>query len=366
MRLLFINSIHPRKFGGGEKWMIKAASGLSRAGHRVFVAGRGDSEILRAAQAAGVDTRALPIHGDLDPVATVRILRFLRRERIDLIVCNLNKDVRVAGLAGRIAGSVAVIARHGVQLCGKSWKHRLTLTRLTDGILTNTEAIRRAYTAYGWFGADFVRVIYNGIEHKFDVSPLDFGREFPGKKVVLSAGRLAQQKGYPFLIEAAALLRDQAELQFLVAGRGSEEGRLKAQVRRLGLESSFRFLGYLDDPDPALAGCDCFVLPSLFEGMPNAVMEAMALGKAVILTDVDGARELVENERSGLIVPPGDPAALAAAIRRVADDPELRSRLGREARVRVREQFTLEAMIGHLETYFQAKIDEKRAALPRG
>ena len=366
MQLLFINSIHPRKFGGGEKWMIKAAAGLTRAGHRVYVAGKPDSEILRAAGAAGVAARALPIHGDLDPVATWRILRFLRHERIDLVVCNLNKDVRVAGLAARMAGFPVVIARHGIQLCGKSWKHRLTLTRLTDGILTNTEAIRRAYASYGWFEPDFVRVIYNGIETKAQVRPLDFSREYPGKTVVLSAGRLAHQKGYPFLIEAAALLRDQDELQFLVAGRGSEEGRLKAHVRRLGLESRFRFLGYLEDPDPALAGCDCFVLPSLFEGMPNAVMEAMALGKAVILTDVNGARELVEHERSGLIVPPGDPAALATAIRRVAGDRELRARLGREARIRVQGQFTLEAMIGHLEAYFQAKIHEKRAASPRG
>jgi glycosyltransferase involved in cell wall biosynthesis len=366
MQLLFINSIHPRKFGGGEKWMIKAASGLTSAGHRVFVAGKPDSEILRAARAAGLPAPVLPIHGDLDPVATWRILRFLERERIDLIVCNLNKDVRVAGLAARIAGFPVVIARHGVQLCGRSWKHRLTLTRLADGILTNTEAIRRAYASYGWFGPDFVRVIYNGIEHKSQVRPLDFAREFPGKTVVLSAGRLAHQKGYPFLIEAAALLRDRDDLQFLVAGRGSDEGRLKAHVRRLGLESRFRFLGYLDDPDPALAGCDCFVLPSLFEGMPNAVMEAMALGKAVILTDVNGARELVEDERSGLIVPPGDPSALASAIRRAADDRDLRVRLGREAQIRVRERFTLEAMIGHLEAYFQARIHEKRAAFPRG
>jgi glycosyltransferase involved in cell wall biosynthesis len=366
MRLLFINSIHPRKFGGGEKWMVKAASGLSRLGHRVFVASKPGAEILKAARAAGVETKVLSIHGDFDPLATWRILRFIQTEKIDLVVCNLNKDVRVAGLACRIAVFPAVIARHGVQLCGRSWKHRITLQQLADGILTNTETIKRAYADYGWFDEDFVHVVYNGIEDKSGVRPRDFQTEYPGKKIVFSAGRLAAQKGFPFLIEAAALLRDRTDLLFLVAGRGSEEAKLEDRVRKRGLEDSFQFLGYFENLDPLAAGCDMFVLPSLFEGMPNAVMEAMAFGKAVILTDVNGARELAEDGKSGIIVPPGNAEALAGAVEKLADDPSMRAKLGDAACRRVRERFTLDAMIGNLETYFETKICEKRNHSKRG
>lgn len=359
MRILFVNSIGRNKYGGGEKWMILAAEGLARAGHAVELAGRAGSRLLQSASRAGIPIHTLSV---VRPIAFWQTALRIRRTPFDVVVCNLNRDVAAAGSLSRGAAGPVIIARHGIPAFGKpSSRYRRLARRDLDGILTNTISIKERYARYGWFGDDFVKVIYNGVPPAADVEPFDFSSRFPGKITLFSAGRLARQKGFVYLIEAARLLSGRrADLAFAIAGQGRLERELKQTVERFHLEPQFLFLGFVERVDPYLKGCDLFVLPSLFEGMPNAVMEAMALGKPVILTDVNGARELVEDGRSGIIVPPADAEALAAAIARLADDPVRRGELGRAARDRVQERFTVAAMVGQLEAYFEAKIREKR------
>jgi len=360
MNVLFINSIHPKKFGGGEKWMVTAAKGLTEAGHNVFLASKRGATILQVAKKAGVQTCVLNIYTDFSPLNTWRIARFLKKQHIQILVCNLNKDVRVAGLAARLVKNPVVIARHGVLLCGEEWKHKVALKRLTDGILTNTETIKEEYLRYGWFDEDFVKVIHNGVADKSHVTPYNFAQRFPGKKVVFSAGRLSKQKGFDYLIEAAALLlKKRSDLVFVVAGKGREEKQLKNLIQKYGIQDAFHFLGFSDDIDPYLKGCDLFVLSSLFEGMPNVIMEAMALGKAVVATDVNGTRELVVHGETGIVVPSRNPARLAEAIAKVMDDPEQRETYGRNGLKRVKAHFTIEKMIQNLEAYFQEKLQKK-------
>ncbi|ASQ89853.1 glycosyl transferase [Prosthecochloris sp. GSB1] len=361
MKILFINSIGREKFGGGEKWMVSAAKGLLDRGHDVTLASRKDSRILGYAAGKGVPVVAVEIHSDISPLKTLRIASYLKKEGVDILVCNLNKDVRVAGLAGRIAATPVVLARHGMLLCGKKWKHRLTLTRLTDGIITNSKTIRDAYEAYGWFEPEFVRVIHNGIVVPPRIEARDFSSRFPGMKIIYSAGRLAEQKGFNYLVEAAEILREKRnDLIFVVSGEGKLETELKAQVREAGLENRFIFEGFAPDIYPMLAGCDLFVLASLFEGMPNVVMEAMAAGKPVVATDVNGARELMDEGRTGIIVPPRDPKAMAEAIESIIDNPEKKASFGKEGKKRVAAEFTMNAMLDRLERHFEEKLAEKR------
>lgn len=359
MNILFMNSISAHKFGGGEKWMAVAAKGLSEKGHKVILASRRHSEILRRAEALGVATRELTIHGDCSPIKTLQIAKFLKQQKMDVLICNLNKDVRVAGLAARLIGSPVVIARHGILLCGKKLKHKIALTKLTDGILTNTQTIKKAYADYGWFDDNFVKVLYNGIEDKTSVKAFDFASEFGNKKVILSAGRLADQKGFSYLIEAAAILKDKCDdLVFVIAGQGKLEHALKKQVEQHRLDN-FHFWGFREDVDSLMKGCDLFVLPSLYEGMPNAVMEAMAVGKAVVSTDVNGARELMIDGETGVIVPPRDSTILAESIRTLINQPQLLKAYGEAGQARVLAHFTIPQMVENLETYFLQKINDK-------
>ena len=362
MNILFINSIARNKFGGGEKWMVNAAKGLLERGHRIMLASRHNSRILDYAARAGVPTTVIEIHSDISPAKTLQIASFLKKKRIEILICNLNKDVRVAGLAARLAGTPVVLARHGMQLCSNKWKHRITLTRLTDGIITNSETIKEAYNAYGWFGPEFVKVIYNGIVIPRHVTAHDFSQRFHGKKIIYSAGRLAEQKGFDYLIEAARILGEERnDLAFVVSGEGKTGPALKAQVKAAGLEDSFLFEGFKPDIYPRLKGCDLFVLASLFEGMPNVVMEAMAMAKPVIATDVNGARELMVDGKTGLVIPPRDPGAIAAAIRNLIDDPETMTGFGRSGKTRVEEHFTMDAMVDDLEHHLHRKLGEKHA-----
>lgn len=361
MNILFINSIGVNKLGGGEKWMVRAARGLHQAGHKVFVGGKKGSEVLQEAEKAGVPTRIFNIRADIGPIMTWKIARFLKAEDIEIMVCNLNKDVRVAGLAARIVGKPVVIARHGIQLAGNKWKHKVTLTNLTDGILTNSITIKKAYEGYGWFKPDHVKVIYNGIADKSGVVAHDFSKDYPGKKVILSAGRLSDQKGFDDLITAfATVSHKRDDLVLVIAGKGKLEDELKAHARNLGVEEKVKFLGFIENVDPLMKGCDLFVLSSLFEGMPNVVMEAMAVGKPVIATDVNGARELMNDGETGIIVPAKNPDILAQKILELLGNPEQMAAFGKAGEARVKSEFTIPAMVRQLETYFQSKLDEKR------
>ncbi|RMH66516.1 MAG: glycosyltransferase family 1 protein [Calditrichaeota bacterium] len=361
MNILFINSISADKFGGGEKWMIKAARCLREAGHGVWIASKNNAEILKRAAAFGVPTVEIGIYADFSPLKTLRVKRFLQENKVDVLVCNLNKDVRVAGLGARLAGDTVVIARHGVQLIGNEWKHKATLTRLTDGMVTNTQSIRETYESFGWFPPNHIRVIYNGIEDKSAVRAHDFSQDYPGRKVLFAAGRLSNQKGFEYLIDAAALLRARRDdFVVLIAGKGKEEESLRARIRDKGLEDVVHLLGFREDTESLTKGADLFVLSSLYEGMPNVVMEAMAVGKAVVATDVNGVRELMRDGETGLIVPSRDSAALAEAIARVLDDPQKLAQMGEAGLKRVREHFTIPGMVKKLEAFFQEKLDEKR------
>lgn len=370
LHILFINSIGRNKFGGGEKWMVNAAKGLTDRGHHVTLGSKRNSRILQYAASKGVQTEVFEIRGDLSPLSTLKIARWLKEHKTDILICNLNKDVRVAGLGARIAKTPVVLARHGMLLCSRKWKHKLTLTKLTDGIITNSRTIRAAYGEYGWFPKEFVQVIYNGLDIPDHVDRYDFSLQYPGKKIIYSAGRLSEQKGFTYLIKAAAILKkERSDLLFAVSGEGKLESELQQEINAAGLQDSFILLGFTADIFPMLKGCDLFVLASLFEGMPNVVMEAMAMKKPVIATDVNGARELMGATEAGtecttgIIIPPKDPAATANAIRRLIDSPATMEQYGNAGHERVEKEFTIAAMTSNLEGYLQEKLREKS---PRG
>jgi glycosyltransferase involved in cell wall biosynthesis len=168
------------------------------------------------------------------------------------------------------------------------------------------------------------------------------------------SARLEKQKGHQYLIEATAQV---PEALFLFAGVGSEQTRLEAQAKALGVTDRIIFLGHREDIADLLASCDLFVLPSLFEGLPLSILEAMAACKPVVATAVDGNNEIVIDGQTGLLVPPADPGALAGAIRTVLSDPVLARRLAAGGKARVQQEFCAEKMVKSVMQVYEELVN---------
>src|SRR5690554_1084610 len=192
MRVLFLNSIGRKKWGGGEKWMLMAAAGLAARGHEVLIGCAPGSIIRENAQKKGLSPVHVHFKSDFDLPGFLRLLRVLRRRQITHVVCGQNKDTKIAAVAAMLVPGVRVLARHGLQLIAKKWKYKFIFTRCIHGIFTNSETIRKAYESYGWFPDGFVQVIHNGFTPPDEVEPFDFRAKYGLEKdslVLFSAGR---------------------------------------------------------------------------------------------------------------------------------------------------------------------------------
>jgi glycosyltransferase involved in cell wall biosynthesis len=361
MQIAFVNFIGTGKFGGGEKWMVTAAAQLAARGHQVMMIGKAGSKFLDHAAKNALATLEISRWQKATGRYFHTLARELSKQNNEILICNLNTDVRSAGLLARLNGTPVVLARHGsLNYPKKRWRYRLSANYILDGIITNNQTIKNIYAGYEWFDERFVRVIHNGISIPETVAPYDFSKQFPDKKIIYSAGRLAEVKGFTYLIEAASILKKKRnDLIFVVSGEGKLEMELKKQAIDAGLEESFIFTGFSADIFPALKGCNLFVLSSILEGMPNVVMEAMAMQQPVVATDVNGVRELMVDGKTGFIVPPKEPVALATAIARVIDNPDMLAEFGKAGYERVKKEFTMSAMTSNLEGYLQQKLHEK-------
>ena len=204
-------------------------------------------------------------------------------------------------------------------------------------------------------------VVYNGVAlEDFDnIAPFDHPRPY-----VLGIGRMVPQKGFDILMEAFALA-DPPLHELLLAGDGPERPALEQRARSLGIESRVRFLGRCDRPKSValFKGCSFFVLPSRYEPLGIVNLEAMASGRAAIATDVGGVPELVVHEQTGLLVPADDPHAMAAALRRLFEDLELRVRLSRGGLNRVRG-FTWGSIAEQYRLIYQHVLEAKKTRKP--
>ena len=180
-------------------------------------------------------------------------------------------------------------------------------------------------------------VIHNGIALDRPRRP---SRSAAGPVTLLSVGRLRAPKDFRTLLHAMAAL-DRGTARLRIAGDGPDRAELEHEIARLGLGSVVELLGTRDDVDELLAGADVFVLSSASEGLPMSVLEAMAAGLPVVASAVGGVPELVRDGETGALVPPGDSAALASALRTIVADPALRERLGEAGRRRAEQEFSL-------------------------
>jgi glycosyltransferase involved in cell wall biosynthesis len=362
VKILILNSIGVSKWGGGEKWMVMAASGLTKLGHDVFIGCKKGSVIEQKANDRGVNIVHIDIGSDLSITGAIDLYRLGKKQQFDVVIGCQNKDVRNVGLFKKFLGSPLVISRQGVKLIHRSWKHKWTYTTFCDGIITNTQSIKDEYDSYGWWDSSFVKVIFNGVEESSGNEAFNFSTFLPQSikepKVILSAGRLSHQKGFEYLIEAASIVCSQrSDVFFFVAGKGKEEKSLRAMIELRNLKDRFFMIGFHANLEPLFKGSDTFVLSSLYEGMPNVVMEAMINQVPVVATKVNGVNELFSIANIGYLVPPSDAQSLATAIIECVDSPT--KTMVDNAYQQVLTNFSAHKMVENLENYLLELISKR-------
>ena len=331
-------------------------------------------ENVRLLEKEGIRSVVIPTMGRsvslLDDMRTLwTLIRIFRRERPAVVHTHTSK----AGVLGRIAAWIAKVPAvvhtpHGHVFYGhfgpfRSWlflQIERVLSVITHRLIALTEAERQDHLDRSVGKADRFVVVPSGIDReRFRRARIQgkhqpdwFGCP-PDALVVGSVGWLTDIKGHEYLIAAVAKLKqDFPALHLVIIGSGDRHDALLQQAELAGLRDAVHLLGHRDDVEACLAGMDLFVLPSLNEGMGRALIEAMAAGLPVIASRVGGIPAVISNERTGLLVPPGDAGSLAEALRRFLDRPEWATQLGMAASRSVDSRYGSVSMVHAIESIF--------------
>jgi len=372
--------------GGPEKQILDHAIRVSSSGPEIWLGSFRDGyarpEFLERAERAGLPTIELS-SGRFDPRTILELARVMRRNRISLLCTHGYKANILGWAASRLTGCSQIAFVRG--WTRENWRIKI-YERLERLILAWTdwtvcvsrplmEELRKRRT-----GRTPPCLIPNCSLIPSEASTLPIDRRpfrealglAPDSFCVCAAGRLSPEKGHRHLIAAVPMMvRRIPKLHVLVLGNGKERDKLEEQARRLGVPGRVTFAGFKTDIRPWIQGSDVLVNPSLTEGTPNVVLEAMALGTPVVATGVGGVPEVVEDLVSGLLVPPGEPAALAEAILDIFSRPSETLRLADNARKRLamyspqrQDQQLIELYAKALPQSAQLGLAGNRAVLP--
>jgi glycosyltransferase involved in cell wall biosynthesis len=345
-----------RTWRGGQNQVLLTVNGLRAIGQRASLVAHPDGELRRRA-AEGLDLIPIAPRTEMDLSAAWKFSRLLKRLQPDVIHAHDPHGVAMASLALSLgAGSAAagtppaLVASRRVDfhLKGNSfsrWKYRQV-----DCFIAASEAIRRMLVGDGVDEARTVTV-HEGIDvdHVVAAPAVNVHEAFflpHGAPVVGNVAALVPHKGQRYLIEAAHLVVQQLpDARFVILGEGELREHLEKQVHEHHLEKHVLLPGFRTDVLGCIKGFDLFAMSSVTEGLGTSLLDAMACARPIVATTAGGIPEIVQDEVNGLLVPPRDHHALAAAIVRVLKDRDLRQRMGDAGFARVSERFTVERMV---------------------
>jgi glycosyltransferase involved in cell wall biosynthesis len=336
------------KWGGAHLVTEVLAQGLQARGHHVAVFGRPGSMLEERIRSIAPFE---PVLGgmDLHPRSLWRAARALRRHRADVVLTLLKKDMLLTGPAARALGVPVVVRHANDRPLRRTPDHRLFFGALPARHVANSAATRETLLRSArWLRPGSVSVIHNGID------PEPFERAEPaslglpeGALVVGFIARFDGRKGILDLARAwPAVAAAVPHAHLLMVGTGPAE---PAARTILGDAERVTWLGYRTDIPHLLAAMDVLAVPSHWEGFGLVAAEGLAAGVPVVAANASSLPEIVRDEVEGLLVPPADPAALAAALVRLARDPSERARMGAAGRARIRSEFSLASMLDRYE-----------------
>ena len=382
MRKLRVLEMIDKPFlGGGQRTVLLLAQNLDKKRFEVSVCSGGPGPLVETLRGLGIPHLPATFSRKRFFTSVREIARILTDNRIDV----LHTHGGVAGLFGRWAARrgrrpVLVHTVHGIHYLHyrnplARWGYvqlEKYLSRFTDAVVFVSEADLWSAQRRGLASGEKLALIKNGVDPallKPAAQRTSLRKSLgllPGQTVVGTVARLHRQKGIPYFLRAAELVRQShPQAAFVIVGGGPWEAKLKAEAARLRLAGNVVFPGERPNASALLSLFDIFVLPSLWEGLPFVLVEAAALAKPIVATNIDGVREVVRDGENGMLVPAADPASLASAIRLLLDDPGLARRLAALAKAQIPKGFTIREMIAQTERLY-LKLTGMRKAGPAG
>lgn len=375
MKIRVLHLITRLPVGGAERLMATVVRLLDPGAFESVVCCIQDGgAVAEEIQAGGVPVICLGLmeKGGFDRRVVPKLVELIREQKIGLVHSHLYHANLYGRLAATKAGIPAIVSVHNAYTRRKWYRHLLNrwLGRRSAAVIAVSADIRDDIVRYDRLPESRVIVLPNGIDPaRVETSlskeqarqKLGFG---PDEILLVSVGRLEEQKGHTYLLQALArLIEDDStqgkRIHLLLAGDGRRRQALEQEASALGIADWVHFLGTRSDMADVLRASDVFVMPSLWEGLSLAMLEGMAAGLPVVISDVGGAAEVLGANEYGWRVTPADVDMLANALGHLIGAPELCRHLGQSARRRVLENYSAQAMVGRLEDIYAKSVRER-------
>ena len=369
--LTVLHVIEAPLWTGAVAQTLETVLGLRRRGHSVTLVTTPGSILWERARERSLDVVGMNLRSELNPAAVARLSRVILNRRVDIVHAHRAHAHSVGLAAAWLTRRPFVVSRRTALRPRDNFGSRLKYrSRAVTRIVAVSQAVSRVLVDYG-VGLDRISVIYSGVDpglfgprgRRPDLWA-ELGLPAGAPVVGKVANAYGRSKGLVTFLEAARAVASRTpDVRFLLVGKGTDSEKMRAAVNSLGLQRVVVLAGYRSDVPDVLASLDMLVnCPTAREGLSMAVLEAMATGLPVIGTDVGGIPELVRDGETGLLVPPGDPGALAAAVLRLLSDPALAGRLAGSGLRFVRENLTVERMVVETEGLYRELLSSRRTS----
>jgi glycosyltransferase involved in cell wall biosynthesis len=306
-----------------------------------------------------------------------RIVRIIKNRKIDLIHTHLPDSSTYGVVAGRLTGKPVVASIHSSIIIPfkrsapfRNWLRRIVINSVykrADTVVCCGKDVADSMVEQEHLSKKTrTEVIVNGVDNEKFACPKDIKRIREGlslpeqSRVIGCISRLEAPKGHIYLIRAAARIKEKYPLlRVLIVGDGPYLEELKKESKKAGVEEHVRFLGRRSDIPDILAVSEVFAFPSLYEGLPMVVLEAMATKRPVVASNIPGTTELISDGEDGYLVPVKDEISLAEKIDKLLSDPDLANSMGEHAGSKVQERFTVKKMVENVQALYQSILEER-------
>jgi len=360
-RLKVLHVDPERNWGGGEAQVFGLLSYLTSKGHRNDLLTHPESRLFAATASLQVGRYPMVVRNDLDLRAVPSVRRRIYDGNYDIVHLHTKRAHALSLWLSRGQRHPKYIVTRRMDYPERSnWYTRCLYNHRVDGVVAISQNILDGLVDAG-VEPGKIRLIHSGIDPSRFVAA-DSANGTPCDRITVGClAVLEERKGIEFLLQAAGQLQSQGlQLRWLIGGNGTLRDTLEDRARALGIGDSVTFLGFVAKPEEFLSRIDIFVMPSLFEGLGVAALEAMAAGKPVVATRIGGLAESIVDGQTGLLVGPRDGRAIADAVLKLIKDRSMARQMGLQGRQRVLEHFNLTQMAAQNEAYYYELLGKAR------